>query len=458
MKTLFRLVRRYITAAFLIVLSVFVLSISVLLSTVIYFGSRDDVTPNGLSQLAESFAPDASGQLVPHPDKPFEEYHFAWAMLLSDSGEILWEHNLPDHLNHPYTLSQAVVFSRWYMDDYPIFCYKSDYGMLVFGMPKGSFFRYNFYMQLDMFNALLNGILPFLAVMLALIFGACLLLAWTAAKGLRSMADGLDRLARGEDVFLPERGTTAELAAQLNKTSLLLRQKDEQIRQRDSARTRWIAGVSHDIRTPLSLIFLHAEELENDRSLSPALHQKAAVIGAQGQKIRALIEDLNLTSKLQYDAQPLRLKRLNAGAFLRTCLADFCNSPLADSHPAELDLSCEAGQCFFEADEALLRRALDNLLGNSARHTPPGCSISVRAEASNDQLVITLSDDGPGYPPAVLAILRGEPSPSELDAPHILGLYLVRQIAQAHGGSAVFSNAGGAQCVLTLPNSQATEN
>lgn len=246
-------------------------------------------------------------------------------------------------------------------------------------MPRGSITRFNFYIQSDMLRALLRGFGPMLLLDLALILLACLLLAWRAARSLRGVAAGIAQLARGEDVRLPERGIAAELAAQLNQTSALLQTQAARLARRDSARTQWIAGVSHDIRTPLSLIYLHAEELAADGALTDAQRARARVIGAQGQKIRALIEDLNLTSKLQYGAQPLRRARLNAGALLRQSLADFCNDPLSARCPAALSLSPEAERAFIWGDAALLRRAMDNLLGNSARHNPQGCAVQAEA-------------------------------------------------------------------------------
>lgn len=87
-----------------------------------------------------------------------------------------------------------------------------------------------------------------------------------------------------------------------------LRRRNEIIARRDDARTSWIAGVSHDVRTPLALILGWAEQLEQDTALPAAARQKACGIRTQSEKLRALIEDLNLTSKLQYGAQPLRCR------------------------------------------------------------------------------------------------------------------------------------------------------
>ena len=113
------------------------------------------------------------------------------------------------------------------------------------------------------------------------------------------------------------------LTQKLNETSEQLRRRNEIIARRDTARTEWIAGVSHDIRTPLALILGWAEQLQRDATLPAAARQKAGGICTQCEKIRSLIEDLNLTSKLQYGAQPLRRRSTQAGPFLRRVVAAF---------------------------------------------------------------------------------------------------------------------------------------
>jgi len=96
-----------------------------------------------------------------------------------------------------------------------------------------------------------------------------------------------------------------------------------------------------------------------------------------------------------------------------------------------------------------------NLLGNSARHNPGGCTVAVSADAAEGWLTVTVDDDGAGYPLAVLTALDPEAAENaapDAPRPHILGLHIVAQIAAAHGGSARFANTEhGAQAVMRLP-------
>ncbi len=447
MKTISRLIRSYILAAFAIVLLVLTVNGALLVGIVIHYGSnslQDGFFPVG--KFADSFIQTENG-CAPNPSLEWQK-HFAWAMLLSDGGEILWSQNLPKELNHPYTVPEVAAFSRWYLKDYPVMVYRNDHGLLVAGKPKGSMTRFDFYMDNDILYALLSIFGPLLLLDLGLVLAICLLWGWQGARPLRALAEGIGLLAEGKEIHLKESGATAELAEKLNQTSRHLQKQNELIARRDITRSNWIAGVSHDIRTPLALIMGYGEQLAQQFPPSSEPRKKADAICTQSQKIKALIEDLNLTFKLQYNAQPLRKAPIQMGAWLRRCVADFCDS-LEETHSVDLLIREPAGQATLEADEELLTRAMDNLLNNSVRHNPSGCDIWVAAEIVDGQFVLEVRDDGAGYPEAVLQNLSD--TCSDPNAPHILGLHLVQQIVAAHGGQAVFHNHGGAVAVLHLP-------
>ena len=326
--------------------------------------------------------------------------------------------------------------------------YRNDFGLLVAGKPIGSMTRFDFYMDNDILYALLSTFVPLLLLDLGLVLAICLLLGWRGAKPLRALAEGIGLLAEGKEVHLKESGPTAELAEKLNQTSRHLQKQNELIARRDMTRANWIAGVSHDIRTPLALIMGYGEQLAQQFPQSSEPRKKADAICTQSKKIKALIEDLNLTFKLQYNAQPLRRPPIQMGAWLRRCVADFCDS-LGQTHSLDLTIREPAGQTTLEADGELLTRTLDNLLNNSVRHNPSGCEIQVMAELEDGQFVLTVRDNGAGYPEAVLQNLSD--TCSDPNAPHILGMHLVGQIVAAHGGEVSFRNDSGAVAVLQLP-------
>ena len=376
---------------------------------------------------------------------------YAWAMALDDDGSVIWQHDLPQNLNKHYTASEIASFSRWYLDDWPVFCWTADYGLFVAAVPRGSVWKYNIYNNEQLMNAMAAGMLPALALLLGVAAACCLLFSWRGARRLQTIAAGLETVADGGTIRLPTDGFAGELADTVNRTSEQLRRRNEIIARRDDARTSWIAGVSHDVRTPLALILGWAEQLEQDTALPAAARQKACGIRTQSEKLRALIEDLNLTSKLQYGAQPLRCQPTQAGPLLRRLAAEFCDSPLAARCTVALEIAPDADKAILDADAALLARAVENLLHNAACHNPGPVQVQLSAVRTGKTLRITIADDGAGYPPAVLhALQTGEAGEN---TPHILGLHVVEQIIRAHGGTAAFARNAprGAKAVLVLP-------
>ena len=101
------------------------------------------------------------------------------------------------------------------------------------------------------------------------------------------------------------------------------------------------------------------------------------------------------------------------------------------------------------ADEQLLQRMLENLIGNSIRHNPDGCSIQIDARITDQQYQITIQDDGCGFPEKVLRNLRSSGNPKQ-HAEHGLGLTIVQQIVTAHGGIVHFSNVSQGGCLVGI--------
>lgn len=452
MKTFVRLIRRYVLAAVGIVLLLVFLGLGLLVLLGWQETTHLPQRTYASSEIADAMVETPAGLALGAAHTPEEWMDgYAWAMVLDDTGNIRWSYALPDALNHAYTTGEVAGFARWYLDDYPVFCWAEDYGLFVIGLARGSLWKYSIYTSPEYILSLAKTIPLGFGLLLLLAAICCFLLSWQGAKRLETVASGLDALAEGQTVQLPTEGFAGELAEKLNRTSAQLQTRNELLARRDDARTQWIAGVSHDVRTPLALILGWAEQLEQDALLPDSSRQKAAGIRTQCEKLRTLIDDLNLTSKLEYGAQPLRRKDLRAGPLFRQLVAQFCESPLAERCGITLEQEDPAEQAVLSVDEALLARLLDNLLNNSVRHNPKPVNITVHTRRAGKRFCLTVADDGIGYPSAVLAALNAA-EPAE-NAPHILGLYVVQQIAAAHGGRAVFgqNSPHGAKAVVYLP-------
>lgn len=374
---------------------------------------------------------------------------YAWAMLISRDGQVIWDKNLPGDIPRHYTLTDVASFSRWYLNDYPVSVWEHPDGLLVLGDPKNSIWKYNITSTEDTIAHVPGLLTGFLILNVLSALGLALFLGLWLYRKLKPLYNGITTLPKKEPLTLPTGGVTGEVARILNETSVILSQQEQQLTHRDQARTEWIAGVSHDIRTPLSMVMGYASELENNSSLPATEQNQARIIRQQSQRIKSLISDLNLASKLEYHAQPMELARMSPAALIRGVAVDFINDGLPAPYSLTVDVTAEANSPILLCDQALIRRALTNLIDNSIRHNPRGCDIRLSVTQSTDRLVIKVSDDGKGYPPELIENSGGLDE-SLLLGNHGLGLIIVRRIMKIHGGKVIFENLSDGGCAAAL--------
>lgn len=202
----------------------------------------------------------------------------------------------------------------------------------------------------------------------------------------------------------------------------------------------------------------YSDSLSSSPHLDDKEKMQAAAICRQSVTIRQLIEDLNLTSKLTYHAQPLHRETFFPALLLRECVTEFYNDGLEEKYEIEVIISEEMEQVQLNADAGLWKRALRNLLGNSIRHNPQGCRIQAILTRKRNRLWYEILDTGTGIPEKIVAALNRQSAPGNpgnaipADGPHIMGLYLTKQIAEAHGGALWFRkrDAGNYDAILVL--------
>lgn len=377
------------------------------------------------------------------------DQQYAWAMLINRDGQVVWNNNLPEDIPRQYTLTDVASFSRWYLNDYPVSVWEHPDGLLVLGDPKNSIWKYNITSTEDTISHVPGFIAGFLILnVLAALVLALFLGLWLYRK-LKPLYNGITALPKKEPLSLPTGGVTGEVARILNETSVILSQQEKQLAHRDQARTEWIAGVSHDIRTPLSMVMGYASELENNPGLPAAEQNQARIIRQQSQRIKSLVSDLNLASKLEYNAQPMELARFSPAALIRGVAVDFINDGLSAPYSLAVEVTEEANGPILLCDQTLIRRALTNLIDNSIRHNPRGCDIKLSVTYSMVGLMIKVSDNGKGYPPELIENSGGLDE-SLLLGNHGLGLIIVRRIMKIHGGSVVFENLPDGGCAAAL--------
>lgn len=376
----------------------------------------------------------------------------AWAMLLNEDGDVVWQQNLPENLPRSYTSAEVDSFSRWYLEDYPVKVWtRADGNLMVVGFPPRTLVKFYYALEWPYIGVLLGGIAAAFIINLLLIIFLILRNTRKVEKAMTPILQGIQNLSHGKALHLEEQGELAEINAGLNRAAGYMKKKD-------NTRAEWIRGVSHDIRTPLSMVLGYASELEDDCDLPPNARKQAGIIRRESEKMKRLIDDLNLTTKLEYALQPVHFQDMDWVETSRQAVSEVLNSGL-DSRYEIVFAEMQPGRSLhLLGDDGLLRRMLDNLIRNSITHNPHGCRISVSVGEEKGHCLCIVSDDGIGIEPERLKVLnRGDDITSTQGSDekneHGLGLKLVMQIVKAHRGTVSFSDSTphGLEVRISLP-------
>ncbi|GKX28587.1 two-component sensor histidine kinase [Vallitalea longa] len=450
-----RILRRFVGATIIICIFLLVLDYTILASFV-FKGMNGGHSPKKeLKNIARDFNNNSSYELSEDTKKVLTEKRL-WAILIDDSGDVIWNYRLPSDIPNSFTLTDIAKLSRNFLEDYPVFVWEHEYGLIVLGYPKKSFAKYQFQMPVSWISSLPMkvGIMFIINIVIALMLSV--FVGTRLIKSVKPLIKGIHNLANEKPIFIKTKGVLMDIANSINQTSNILQEKNTKLKERDMARSNWIAGISHDIRTPLSMVLGYASELEHSTSIPMECKQQAGIIRQQGEKLRSLVNDLNLVSMLEYDMQPLNLTHVRLSKVARQVVVDFLNNGLDEKFVITLDVSDE--NILVIADEKLLIRAVYNLVLNSIVHNPDGCEILISTSVINNELCcFSVSDNGKGISEDKIENLTRLPYTSNDKNSNVnghgLGLPMVARIAKAHKGQLILTsdNKKGLKAMVELP-------
>jgi PAS domain S-box-containing protein len=236
-----------------------------------------------------------------------------------------------------------------------------------------------------------------------------------------------------------------------------LRRQAEALQEADRRKDEFLATLAHELRNPLSPI-------SNALQLWPTVEQKPAemerlrgVMERQVHQMTRLIDDLMDVSritrgKIQLRSQPVELSTLVAGAIEAV-------RPMVDLRRHQLTVELSKEPVWVNGDVARLTQVFANILHNAAKYTGKGGTIHVEAIRHEGRAVVRIGDNGPGIPPQMLsAIFDAFRQVDEtLDRAHGglgIGLTLVKQLVELHGGSVEARSGGaeqGSEFIVELP-------
>lgn len=433
MKALGKYISKYLLTFFVFALVLLLVNILAFALTFSGIVSKEYGSASPANML-EAVADDLSASGISEERAQELQNNHIWAMFLDENGNCDWALSLPEEIPTQYTIQDVAVFSKGYLQGYPVFVRDMDNGLLVLGYPKDSFMKLtgNYFPMraVRLFPLFITGIL---AIDILLLFLVYYFSKRNISKNTEPIMTSIKGLSAGKPVALSIKGELSEIANSVNQASQVLSKQNQ-------ARANWISGVSHDIRTPLSMIMGYAGRIASDTVASGNIQQEAEIIRAQSAKIKDLVQDLNLVSQLEYEMQPLHKEPVRLSKLLRSYAADLLNAGIPEKYSLETEISQDAETIAIECDARLISRAINNLVQNSIHHNPQGCIISLRLDCSDSTVAITVSDNGVGLSAEKLRELEEKPHYMEstderLDLRHGLGLLLVRQIVEAHSGT-----------------------
>jgi signal transduction histidine kinase len=236
-------------------------------------------------------------------------------------------------------------------------------------------------------------------------------------------------------------------------------------REMEAARLQsdFVAAVSHEFRTPLTLLRQFSDLLADGRvSSEDERHQYYAALQRGTRRLTRLVEDLLDFGRMEAGSHGFRFTNIDASTWVERVLADFRDQ--FRGYQVEVDWSVPPG-AVIHADEAALSRALWNLLDNAVKYSPASKTIWISGTSADGKLTVTVRDRGIGVTDAdrraiFRKFVRGTVPEGHVVRGTGLGLALVQQIMRAHGGDVrlVSSSSDGSTFALLLPLAAGAES
>lgn len=307
-------------------------------------------------------------------------------------------------------------------------------------------------------NLTMIKILSWVAV--AFYFLYCLFYGYYFARPMYGVLNRIEVLSNGEYLvpkqkkqFLSSR-IYREVNTNLESLSTILQENEKKRKEFNNLRQEWAAGVTHDLKTPLSYIsgytdmLLSAEHTWCEAERIEFLQ----LIKEKSRHMEELISDLGIAFRMD---QSLDIKRnsekIELTELLRRVVAEAANIPVDKEISFEFIGSNHS--VYINGDIKLLKRAFTNLIVNAVEHNPAGTVVKVTIE-KKDQVEVVIEDNGIGMDEDAVNHLfdryyRGTPTDTPTGGTG-LGMAIVQQIIAAYGGSIEVSSELGCGTAITV--------
>ncbi len=284
-----------------------------------------------------------------------------------------------------------------------------------------------------LFLAVMTGLLTFALLTRRLKNLSRAMAAFKNGAGVKSLNLPLTADTRNGDDEL------TDLSKNFKEMALRIEEQIEELRQSDALRRELVANVSHDLRTPLATLTAYIETLQlKENRLTPAeLHEYLKIAHRHCNRLNSLINALFELAGLEAREAELEIEPFNLAELVQDVVQNF--EPTVRKRSISLKTNIGQEIPLVMGDIRLLERALENLIINAIRHTPPNGTVSIILTPVGDRVKVQVTDTGTGI--------------SEADLPHIferfyqtaekqgpqssdssgLGLAIAKRIIEMHG-------------------------
>lgn len=303
---------------------------------------------------------------------------------------------------------------------------------------------------------------PFMSVCVTFIMAFAVLMSLMIARSVTSSMSKLEEATRHiasgdfdrpvvikEQKFLRHNNEITSLAKSLNQMRVALKEDGQR-------RSRFIMGVTHDLKTPLSLIKGYTEAIEDGIADDPESQKRSLrIIVSKVDQLEGMIDDLLNFVRLDSGEWRQSLAPVNLGVFLRSYAKRITDDAELLRRRVETRINLP-DDLLVPMDERLVLRAIENLINNALRYTKPDSLIAFNAYIEAGRAIIEVRDNGPGIADADLphifdTFYRGSNSRREQGMG--LGLAVVKGVADSHGWAITAFNrpTGGSVFTITIP-------
>ena len=239
----------------------------------------------------------------------------------------------------------------------------------------------------------------------------------------------------GEQIFSP---TVRQLPSS-GDTSLTIALRDVTLRRRKEARRLdFYSIIAHDLRSPLGAMLMRTDlMLRGQRGvLSAEMIADLRKMDGNIRRLVALINDFLDFARMEDAGHKMERGRVDVPGLIGEVIDEF--RPLVESTHQHIELEAPAGSPFAIGGKSRLQQVLTNLVANAIKFTPAGGHITLRVRQHGSWCEVSVEDDGPGIPPETVPLLFQRYSRADYGRQTGgtgLGLLIVREIVEAHGGT-----------------------